>query len=359
MQQQRKRTALAASVMAVVTAATVIACGGGGGGTSGGTTLPPPATDTPVNGPAWLSFAGNAQHTAQSGIATQPLSRIVWRTAVDTAPQYSPQGYLLVHYGSPVITPKNTVIVPVKRAVAELYRIEAHDGGSGTLLWSMDSDYMMPAHVWTPSYNVTLTASNRMIAPGAGGKIYYRDDADSASATTQTAVFYGDANYAANRAALDQQIFINTPITADSAGNLYFGFLANAGNSLNLVSGIARLGADGKGSWVSASDASGDSLITAVAMNSAPAVSADQKTLYVVTKTAGTDGYLVALDAATLQPKSKAAWSIQTQASAPASATTAPLLRPSARTATSTSAYWKACPTRTTSAAGCCTSTPR
>ena len=309
MQQQRKRTALAASVMAVITAATVIACGGGGGGggTSGGTTLPPPATETPVNGPAWLSFAGNAQHTAQSGIATQPLSRIVWRTAVDTAPQYSPQGYLLVHYGSPVITTKNTVIVPVKRAVAELYRIEAHAGGSGTLLWSVDSDYMMPAHVWTPSYNVTLTASNRMVAPGAGGKIYYRDDADSASSATQTAVFYGDANYAANRTALDQQIFINTPITADSAGNLYFGFLANAGNSLNLVSGIARIGADGKGSWVSASNASGDSLITAVAMNSAPAISADQKTLYVVTKTAGTDGYLVALDAATLQPKSKAA----------------------------------------------------
>jgi hypothetical protein len=301
-------TTPAASALAVLVAATVIACGGGGGGGTGSITLPStPTPETPVNGPAWLSFGRDAQHSAQSGIATQPLSRIVWRTAVDTDPQYSPQGYLLVHYGSPVITTKNTVVVPVKRAAAEQYRIEAHAGGSGTLIWSMDSDYVMPAHNWTPSYNATLTAANRMVAPGAGGKIYYRDDADSASAATQTAVFYGDANYNANRAALDQQIFINTPITADTAGNLYFGFLAAGGNSLNLVSGIARIGADGKGSWVSAADASGDTQIAAVAMNSAPAVSIDQKTLYVVTKTAGTDGYIVALDTTTLQPKAKAA----------------------------------------------------
>ena len=310
MVQRPKRTALAASALALITAATVIACGGGGG--AGGGTVTPPTTppvttpETPVTGPAWMTFGRDAQHSAQSAIATQPLSRITWSTPVDTAPQYSAQGYLLIHYGSPVITTNNTVVIPVKRGVAAQYRIEARSGTSGTLKWSMDSDYVMPAHNWMPSYNVTLTAANRMVAPGAGGKIYYRDDADSATATTQTSVFYGDATYTANRAALEQQVFINTPITADGAGNLYFGFKAASGNPANLVSGIARIGADGKGSWTSAASASADTLITSVAMNSAPALSSDQKTLYVVTKSDGIEGYLLALDAATLAPKSKA-----------------------------------------------------
>ncbi|MDB5906177.1 MAG: hypothetical protein JWP34_291 [Massilia sp.] len=116
---------------------------------------------------------------------------------------------------------------------------------------------------------------------GAGGKVLYRDDADSAASSTNNFVFYGKAAYTAAQAAFDAGVFINTPITADDAGNLFFGYLASAGNPAGLVSGIARIGADGTGSWVAATAAAGDATMIRPATGSAPAISADQKTVYV------------------------------------------------------------------------------
>ena len=304
--ETRGKSRIAAAALAILTGAALTACGGGG--SSGGTGAPTrPPTPTPVNGPAWVSYGGDAQHSALAAIATQDLNRIVWQTPVDVAPQYSKEGYLLVHYGSPAITSKNTVIIPVKRAVQELFKVEARTGATGTLAWSMDSDYVMPAHRWTPSYNVTLTKANRVYAPGAGGKVYYRDDADAASATVQTAAFYGNAVYSANKAALDAAVFINTPITADAQGNIYFGFLALPGNPAGLSSGIARIGADGVGSWVGAAAVSAVPSMTKPAMSAAPAISNDQKTVYVlVNGDPKAGGYLLALDATILALKSKA-----------------------------------------------------
>ena len=308
------RDALAPSLLAVLAAATLAACGGGSGGGSEAPAPTPTPTPTPipVSGPAWLGFGSDAQHAAQAQVATQSLSRIAWQTPVDLAPQYSSRGYLLVHYGSPVITASNTVILPVQRAVQELYRFEARAGATGALMWSVDSDYVMPAHRWTPSYNLTLTTGNRIYAPGAGGKLLYRDNADSPTATTQTTVFYGDSSYAGAKATLDTSVFINTPITADTQGNLFFGFIALPGNGMGLTSGLARIGANGQGNWVSASVAAGDVNIAKVATNSAPALSLDQRTVYLVVNgdpgnSGRPKGYLLALDSTTLAAKGKAA----------------------------------------------------
>jgi hypothetical protein len=302
----RRLTALAA--LAAFAGAVLVACGGGGGGgTPAVVSNPPPVGGggTPVSGPAWLGFGGDAQHTAVAQVATQELSRIVWRTAVDLAPQYTQQGYLLVHYGAPAITTRNTVLVPVKRGVQEQYRIEAHDGRSGALAWSLDSDYVMPPHRWTPSYNLTLTSGNQLAFPGAGGKLMLRDSPDAANGAVKTLVFYGEAAYNGAKAAFDASVFINTPITADTQGNLYFGFSASAANPAGLKGGVARIGADGAGTWVAATTLAQDAAIDKAAANSAPALSPDQKTLYVALNGPGEKGYLAALDAATLQLKSK------------------------------------------------------
>jgi hypothetical protein len=296
---------LRASSFTIAAGLVIVACGGGGGGSGGGgdtgSVQPPPV----VNGPAWLGFGADSQHAATAQVATQQLARILWQTPVDMAPQYSPQGYLLVHYGSPAITSKNTVLIPVKRTAQELYRIEARAGYNGALVWSMDSDYLMPAHGWTPSYNLTLTKSNRVYAPGAGGKLFYRDDADSASSAQQTVAFFGNAAYAASKAAYDSAVFINTPVTADAQGNVYFGFIALAGAPGTLASGFARIDANGNGSWIPVSTLVQDSGVTKPATNSAPALSADGKTLYVAANGGTGKGYLMALDAATLGLKAK------------------------------------------------------
>jgi hypothetical protein len=298
------------SLLALSAVLLISSCGGGGDGgqVSGNINpLPSPAVD----GPAWWGFGRDAQHSAVGAIATQDLNRIAWSTPVDLAPQYT-NGALLAHYGSPVITSRNTVIVPVKTGAAGGFRFEARAGGNGGLIWSANSDYVLPAHRWVPSYNLALTQNNRLYAPGAGGKLWVRDNADSAQGTIQNAVFYGVSKYAAAPAAFDASVFINTPLTIDNQGNVFFGFQVTGTNPAGLVSGIARIGADGVGSWASAANLAGDISIEKVAMNSAPALSPDSSTLYVAVNTARTTGtnqtgYLLALDSTTLTPIAKVA----------------------------------------------------
>lgn len=304
-----------AVVAALLTTWIVVACGGSGDHATPVTTNPGSGngngnSNPNVVGPPWMSYGGNAQHEALSQVATQSYGRIVWSAPVDLAPQYSSQGYLLVHYGSPVITAKNTVILPVKTAADLSYRFEARSAENGALIWSEMSDYVMPSHRWTPTYNVTLTPNNRVLAPGAGGKIIYKDDADSASSIAKTLVFYGDTVYAANKADVDKTVMINTPITSDAQNNIYFGFVASAGNAAGLASGIARIGADGKGTWVSVKAVSGVAALSKMATNSAIAVSKDQKTIYALVnddyvKGVRQRGYLLALNSADLSLKSK------------------------------------------------------
>jgi hypothetical protein len=215
--------------------------------------------------------------------------------------------------------------------VADNYRVEARSGATGALAWSVDSDYVLPAHNWTPAYNITLTKGNRIVMPGSGGKLLYRDDADAAGAATNSLVFYGSSLYAANKAAFDATVFINTPVTADTAGNLYFGFVVTDSNAAGLLSGIARVSADGNGSWVSATSASGDATMIKPAMGAAPALSNDQKTLYVVVKGSGISGQLLALDSSTLALKSKAALTdpfTQSAARVSEDSTAAPMVGP-------------------------------
>src|SRR5689334_6014005 len=80
---------------------------------------------------AWLSYAQNAQHTAISAFPAQPLSHIHWQTPVDLMPQYSGSD-LLIHYGSPLITAANTVVVPVKTGASGGFQVEGRSGSDGT-----------------------------------------------------------------------------------------------------------------------------------------------------------------------------------------------------------------------------------
>jgi hypothetical protein len=289
------------ALMALAGALVVAACGGGGGD-GGSNVMQPPAT---VTGPAWGNFGRDVQHAAQSGTATQPLSRIVWQTPVDLVPPYLAGNVLHIHYGSPVITGSNTVVVPVKLDREGGFRVEARAGANGALLWTAPSDYVLPAHDWTPSYNVALTQGNRVYWPGAGGKVYFRDNADAAEGAAQSIAFYGNAAYDAARGIYDASVIINTPLTVDSRGNVYFGFVVTGATPLGMTSGFARVGADGSATWVAAGAAAGNAQIVKPATNSAPALSNDLSTLYVV----ATDfpaaperpwGVLLALDAQTL-----------------------------------------------------------
>ena len=132
---------------------------------------------------AVITFGGNAQHTSIYQPAAQNLSTIRWQTPVDLAPQYSGTD-LLIHYGAPLITSGNTVLVPVKTGATDGFEVDAYDGATGAAMYSLTTDYTLPSHDWTPSYSPALAISSsgtRLYYAGAGGSVYYINNPDSST----------------------------------------------------------------------------------------------------------------------------------------------------------------------------------
>lgn len=248
----------------------------------------------------WSNFARDERHTALSLSASQPLNLAHWTTPVDLDPQFSGTD-LLIHYGSPLVTAQNTVLVPVKTGATSGFRVDARSPRDGALQWSLTSDYVLPPHNWVPEFSPALTPASRLYVPGAGGTVYYRDSPDSPTGPQGQIAFYGLANYQADQPTYAANVMISTPITSDSAGNIYFGFQVTGTTPLQLQSGIARISATGEGIWIGAAAAVGDSSITEVAQNCAPAVNESQGLVYVAVSN-GSNGYLLALNSTTLQP---------------------------------------------------------
>ena len=296
-------------------AAVVPACGGGDGSDNGpggpgpdANWPPPPPSSPPTAAPAaaWSSHGGSFTHAARAPATAQALNRVLWSTPVDLAPPYTASGFLLIHYGSPVISAANVVMLPVKRNSSGSFSVEARSATTGNLLWQQTTDYILPTSSWTPSMNIALHGE-RLFIPAAGGRILVRDQASSATGALGSILFYSST---ASLATLNAQIRINTPLTVDASGNLYFGFIADAGNAAGLTSGFARIAADGTAIWRGARDVAQDSNVTGPAMNCAPALSPDGQTVYVVANLAPSanapqSGVLMALDAATLAFRSK------------------------------------------------------
>lgn len=98
----------------------------------------------------------------------------------------------------------------------------------------------------------------RLYYPGAGGTIFYIDNPDSTSHGAPVhQVFYTTlANYQANASAFNSTVFINTPITADASGNVFFGFRVQgtAPAPLNTTqSGFARIDPNGNATLTTSS----------------------------------------------------------------------------------------------------------
>jgi hypothetical protein len=129
-----------------------------------------------------------------------------------------------------------------------------------------------------------------------------REEPDEREGDLSDLYFYGRENYLADALLYRQNVLINTPLTTDRQGNLYFGFLVQGPTPIGLQSGLARISRGGTGSWVSAASISGDPSITKVAMSCAPTLSKDGRIVYVATSSFDFGfGYLVALDSRTLQ----------------------------------------------------------
>ena len=264
---------------------------------------------------AWAGYGHDAQHTGISANASQPIRSIRWQTPVDLSPQHNPppNGDLLIHYGSPLLTSANTVLIPVKTGATDGFEITARNGDTGNLKYTVSTDYTISGvpFDWTPSYSPTLTPSGRLYYAGAGGTLNYIDNLDSNSSHTPVQVaFYGLSSYLGNCAAFKSSVYVDTPLTSDNQGDIFFGFrvVGKAPAPLNTTqSGYARIDPNGNGTYVLAGNASGDSAVSLDSHNLSPALSNDQTTVYVAVKSAGNEyhAYLLGLDSTTLATKYK------------------------------------------------------
>jgi len=253
-------------------------------------------------------FAGNAQHTGDYLQTAQNLNSVHWSTSVDLS-----NNGTLIHYGAPAVSAANTVFVPVKTATGQ-FQVSAFNGASGAPVYTLPTDYILPSHNWIPPYNpalVTGPSGVRLYYAGAGGTAYYIDNPDSAPVAAPVQVaFYGLASYRANPAGFNASVFIDTPITSDNNGNIFFGYRVQGTAPAPLSgtqSGFARIDPSGNATYVPAGIAAGDGNIARDSHNSAPALSNDGSTLYVLAKSADTDsyGYLLGLDSVTLATRYK------------------------------------------------------
>lgn len=256
-----------------------------------------------------LTFGGNAQHTAVFDVPAQPLNAAHWTTSVDLNNTGA-----FAHYGAPLVTGSNTVIVPVR--ITNGFRISAFEGATGRLKYTLSTDYRLPTHNWIPTYQPVLATNPsglRLYYPGAGGTVYYVDnpDSDTPGAPVQVCFYTSLTNYYTNMTAFTNRVFLNTPLTADTNGTIFFGFrIATNGAPapLNTTNGgYARVDAADNATYVLASVAANDATTTRDSHNCAPALSLDGQTVYVAVKhlSSAFGAYLLGLDSATLVTKFK------------------------------------------------------
>ena len=253
------------------------------------------------------TFAADPQHTALFAAPAQHLNAIRWTTPIDT--HYT--GF--AHYGAPLITPSNTVIVPVKTAAG--FKLSAFEGATGRLKYTLTNDYIMPPiapNGWIPVYQPVIAnpaAGSRLYYAGSGGTLFYIDnlDSDSPGAPVRLCFYTNLSAYSNNAAAYNSTIFINTPITADPYGTVFFGFRIQQTAPAPLSTtngGFARIDSVGNATYVLANSAANDLRITRDSHNCAPALSTDGATLYVAVKGANSAyAYLLGLDSTNLSTK--------------------------------------------------------
>jgi hypothetical protein len=262
---------------------------------------------------AWACFGGSPQHRNLSVAKAQPLKRILWSTPVDLSPVYGLDEFLQIHYGSPVVTRANTIIVPVKTGSYDGFRVEARNGGTGAGIYWFDTDYSIATgSSWMASFGPAL-GKNALFVPAAGGTLMVRKDPDKPTGALTRSAFYGFEVFDKAKALYAANVKVSTPVTVDAKEVAWFGFRTYGQaedetpiGTPNLLSGIARVDAEGRGAWRSAKSIADDPDAIRIPLQCAPAISDDGATVYFAIARRAGGGYLVGIDATTLKTKYRA-----------------------------------------------------
>lgn len=272
----------------------------------------------------WLCYGGNPQHTGMFVGTSQTATTVKWQTPLDDNRAYY-GGEVLIHYAAPMVTPANNVVIGYRYTTSvsgnqnyDNWKVVGHSGANGNTLWSLNTDYsaaLIFPNDWTTVFPITLFQSGAgsnirgVAAAGAAGSVMVRASADAASSTAVRYIFYTTlADFNRNKASY-QPVKINTPITADASGNLYFGYEVTASVPSNLAKlgsgGIAKVNAHtGASIFMPVGSMNVDSSLSRPAMNASPALTVDGQYIYVALS--GGNPFLVKLKTKDLSTVAKA-----------------------------------------------------
>lgn len=265
---------------------------------------------------SWECVGGNAQHSGVYVGTSQPARRVQWQASLDDNRSYY-GGSVLAHFASPMISSANTVVYAYRftknggsgSSPYDNWRMIGRNGSDGSMTWSFDTDYSSPQiypNGWTTTYPTTLcqvTGGTGVAAAGAAGSVWVRSSADATTSATNRFAFYTtQADFNANKASYSV-IKINTPLTSDKQGNLYFGYEVTgtlpSGKASLGTGGIAKVNATTGVSTFKSVQALGISgSLSRPARSAGPALSVDEKSVYVALT--GGVGMLAKLDANSL-----------------------------------------------------------
>ena len=199
----------------------------------------------------WPQWGRNAQHTGTTTAVGQTATRILADVVYDpfvaqekADPLAAPD--LLVHYQTPLVDGNNVYMEFKSGTYTSLDHWETQtwnerrlqwQGGNLATVWNFQSDWKPAPYGsatngpgWEPVFHAAL-AGNFVYVPGAGGSIFKVSKSNGAG--TRISPF---------GATLDPDTFTASPLTADSAGNIYY-------TVLELVHGQAW-NADVVNSWL-------------------------------------------------------------------------------------------------------------
>lgn len=183
--------------------------------------------------PIWPQWAQNPQHTGAVSVVGQSMNRILADIVYDPlvpSEQAANQGELLAHYQAPLVD-GNDVFMEFKTGTynthnygTQLWGENRFEWQNGQLVqvWSYLSDWVAPGSVndfWEPVFHAVLQGQF-VYVPGSGGSIVKLNRSDgSVAATIQPFNNFNQNRYTAS------------PLTVDSAGNIYYNVLQLQGNT--------------------------------------------------------------------------------------------------------------------------------
>ena len=184
-------------------------------------------------GPSWPQWAQNPQHTGFLSVIGQKLNRILANIVYDpNVPdeQALNGGNLLVHYQVSLVD-GNDVYMESKAGsyTAGSYATQTWhqnkftwQGNNLVKVWTFDTDWVAPGSqhdFWEPVYHAVL-ANGFVYDPGAGGSIFKLNKSDGSAVKRII-----PASFLNPDGSLDAHTYTVSPLTADSAGNIYYNVL--------------------------------------------------------------------------------------------------------------------------------------